>query len=124
MGVKMSKHEALWRNFVTAFANIHKGLYRQQVLHECSFPLNGQYEKENELIRSLTEDQKKTLVDLLESARDSGIHDALVVLNDRMVLKSGEYREGNCVMEFQPYATTLYQDYVLLRDGHGWPEKE
>ena len=59
---------------------------------------------------------------MLVSARRGGVHDALVILNDRMALNDGVYCENGVQMEFQPYGYTLYQDYVGQRDGYEWEE--
>ena len=38
---------------------------------------------------------------------DAGVHDALVILNDRMALNDGIYSEQGVAMEFQPFGNTL-----------------
>ena len=120
----MNEHLNLWKNFVDSFANLHDGLYKSSILEKGSYAQVLENQKINEFISQLTMSQREILVGMLENARIGGVHDALVVLNDRMAINDGEYKEGGCVMEFQPFATELYYDYMGRKLGYSWPDEE
>jgi hypothetical protein len=112
----------LWKSFVESFARLHDGVHKAWVVERGQYPLNDDNAAANTLLASLTLEQRETLAEMLVRARRGGVHDALVILNDRMALNDGAYSENGIQMEFQPFDYTLYQDYVGQRDGYDWEE--
>jgi hypothetical protein len=78
----------------------------------------------NALLASLSEYQRRVLAEMMVESRRGGVHNALVILNDRLALNDAIYSEHGVEMEFQPYGMTLYQDYVARQAGDPWPESE
>lgn len=114
----------LWKSFVDEFAQLHDGVFEKWVLHEGSYPNRQENSEINEFLKSLTVQQREILVKMLINARRGGIHDALVRLNDRMDCENGQYYENGIEMEFQPFGSTLYYDYVCRREGDNWEQEE
>ncbi|HAY93610.1 MAG TPA: hypothetical protein DCY70_06880 [Shewanella sp.] len=121
-GEKMSSVE-LWKCFVDEFAQLHDGVFEKWVLQEGSYPNRQENSEINEFLTSLTVQQREILVKMLINARRGGIHDALVRLNDRMDCENGQYYENGIEMEFQPFGSTLYYDYVCRREGDNWEQE-
>lgn len=112
----------LWKSFVDSFAELHDGVHRNWVVDRGAYPGTENNKASNALLAALTLEQRKVLAEMLVDARRGGIHDALVVLNDRMALNDGAYSEAGVQMEFQPFGSELYYDYVSRKEGDEWPE--
>ncbi len=112
----------LWKSFVDSFATLHDGVHRTWVVERATYPVVEGNEPINAFLASLTPSQRELLASMLVDAREGGVHDALVVLHDRIALNDGAYSEGGVRMEFEPFGNTLYQDYVARRVGDDWPE--
>jgi len=112
----------LWHSFVDSFAQLHDGMHRNWIVERGMYPDVEQNSHVNALLASLSESQRRVLAEMMVEARRGGVHDALVILNDRLALNDATYSEHGVAMEFQPYGTTLYQDYVARQAGEPWPE--
>jgi hypothetical protein len=112
----------LWKSLVDSFATLHDGVHKTWVVERAHYPDFEENAAANALLASLSSEQRAVLADMLIDARRGGIHDALVVLHDRMALNDGVYSEHGVQMEFEPFGYTLYQDYVGRREGEEWSE--
>ncbi len=113
----------LWKSFVDSFASIHDGVHQKWIVENGSYPKVGGNEKVNEFLSSLNVENREILAAMMVSARRGGVHDALVVLNDRMAIENAKYSENGVEMEFQPFGTSLYYDYVCRREGDEWEQE-
>ena len=112
----------LWKSFVDTFANLHDGVHHLWVAERGAYPGTDQNKEVNALLRELTAEQRRVIAHMLVEARYGGVHDALVVLNDRMAMNKAAYIENGVQMEFQPFGSTLYQDFVGRKEGEEWPD--
>jgi hypothetical protein len=111
----------LWKSFVDSFASIHDGVPSDWVVEQGCYPDTEGNRKINAFLATLILEQREVLAEMLVDSRVGGIHDALVVLNDRME-DGGVYSEEGVQMEFQPFDTELYYDYICRRAGDEWPD--
>lgn len=112
----------LWKSVVDQFAAMHDGVHETWVVERGAYPDVEENQEVNALLKALSHEQRKVLASMLIDARRGGVHDALVILNDRMALNDGIYSEQGVAMEFQPFGNTLYQDYVARREGDDWED--
>ncbi|WP_221033313.1 DUF6547 family protein [Actomonas aquatica] len=112
----------LYKSVVDGFAQIHEGVHRVWVT-ERGFPDLPENREKNQFLSELRPDQKEVLVQMLEEARDGGIHDTLVYLHDRMAIEGLRLREGGIEMAHEPFDTQLYYDWVCRRAGDNWPDE-
>ena len=112
----------LWKSFVDSFATLHDGVHKAWVLGRGHYPATEDNAAINAFLLSLSSEQREILAAMLVDARRGGVHDTLVVLQERMHFNDGAYSEGGVEMELEPFGYTLFQDYVGRRDGHEWPE--
>ena len=112
----------LWKSFVDSFAHLHDGSHHSWVAERGAYPDIDENKEVNALLQTLPPEQRKIIARMLIEARYGGVHDALVVLNDRMAINKGAYIEGGVQMEFQPYGSELYYDYVCRKEGEEWPD--
>jgi hypothetical protein len=85
----------------------HSGLWNQNATsHE---PLGNQW-RMNQLLASLTADQREVLAEMLGEAFVGGVHETLVVLNEQQVTPFDDGYEGD-----------PHHDFVGRLDGWDWP---
>lgn len=114
----------LWKNFIDSFANLHDGVHKNWVIEKGAYPDRPENEDKNIFLCQLSFEQRQILAEMLIDARRGGVHDALVILNDRMALNSGSYLENGIEMEFQPFGSEIYYDYIGRRMGEDWPKDD
>lgn len=113
----------LWKSFVDGFASLHDGVHQKWIVENGAYPNVSGNEKISEFLSSLSIENREILAVMMVSARRGGVHDALVVLNDRMAINNAKYFENGVEMEFQPFGNSLYYDYVCRREGDEWQEE-
>ena len=113
----------LYKQTVDGLAQLHKGVHRLWV-KERGWPDLPENKAINEFLSRLGDDEKDILADLLERARDGGIHDTLVYLNDRMAIDGMRLVQDGVEMAHQPFDTELYYDWTCRREGDDWPDEE
>jgi len=77
----------------------------------------------NQFLAKQSAEEKDLLVELLQEARDGGIHDTLVVLHEEMANGARLVKDG-VEMAFEPYGTEIYVDWVARSEGDLWPESQ
>ena len=78
--------------------------------------------KFNHLIQSASPEQLALFPELLQNERDSGFHDALVVLSELMNLENLRFSVNGEELPHEPYGTELYFDWVARVSGEPWPQ--
>ena len=82
----------------------------------------AEHSKFNNLVASLPQEQRELLSDLLQSARNGGIHDVLVVLSEKMNLEDLKLVQDAEEIPNEPYGTEIYFDWVARSAGEDWPK--
>jgi len=77
----------------------------------------------NELVASLTPDQRKGVSALLAKAREGGIHATLVELSERSNLEGLRLSQGGVELPHEPYGTEIFYDWVARCAGEEWPHE-
>lgn len=76
------------------------------------------------LLAKLSAEEKNLLIRLLEKAREGGMHDTLVYLNDEMSIRDLRFKKGQIELPHQPFDNQLYYDWISRRDGIPWPDED
>ena len=113
----------LWKSLVDSFASLDDGVHKKWIVENGTYPKVSGNEKINEFLSSLSIEHREVLAAMMVNARRGGVHDALVMLNDRMAIENAKYSENGVEMKFQPFGTSLYYDYVCRREGDEWQEE-
>lgn len=82
------------------------------------FPENEQV---NTLLSKLTPEEKDAVARIAREARDSGIHDTLVFLQEQMDLKGLRLVMDGAELPVSPHGTEIYWDWGERADGVPWP---
>lgn len=80
--------------------------------------------KFNRLLRELTPEQREVVAEIAQGARDGGIHDTLVYLNDEINLNNLRLTKSGVELPVEPFGTELYYDWVSRCAGDEWPDLE
>lgn len=114
----LAKYQAL----IDALAARKECVLARRVREVDSWPEQASNSKFNTLIATLTKEQRNLLAELLQSARNGGIHDALVVLSEKANLQNLKFVQGGEELPHEPYGTEIYYDWVARSAGDEWPK--
>ncbi len=73
--------------------------------------------RRNEILSTLSNEQRTELAKIIQESNESGIHDLLVLLNDNASI---EYKGVKLPKE--PFDTELNFDFVARSEGDSWPK--
>jgi hypothetical protein len=76
--------------------------------------------KFNRVLAELTPGQREVVAEMVQEARDGGIHDTLAVLTD------GQYRlsHDGVKLAWEPFDTEMYFDWTARCAGDTWPDEQ
>ena len=77
----------------------------------------------NELVASLTPEQREGVATLLTKAREGGIHDTLVEFSERSNREGLRFSQGGVELPHEPYGTEIYFDWIARCAGEEWPHE-
>lgn len=112
----------LYTRFIDLFVEIRKCVASARVRRRQKWPDSPENESVNEFLGTLTSSERETLAVMLQQAKDSGIHDALVVLSEELNLEGLRLVQNGCEIPVEPFGTELYYDWVCRREGENWPK--
>ena len=79
----MSKGLELYKDFIDGLVKLKNGVDGSRILGN-GYPDTEENQPYNELINSLTTEQKEVLAQLVQKSREEGIHDTLAYMNEMM----------------------------------------
>jgi hypothetical protein len=85
------------------------------------WPEQASNSKFNALVTTLSQEHRNLLAELLQSARNGGIHDVLVVLSEKMNLQNLKLVQDGEEIPNEPYGTEMYWDWAARSAGEDWP---
>jgi hypothetical protein len=112
---------ALWQSFVDELVSRREGVEGRWI-NESGWPDLPENREINQLLSRLAPKEKEVLARIVQQARDGGIHDTLVVLDERMNRSALRISQGGVEMAIEPYGTELFFDWVARCAGDPWPE--
>lgn len=83
-----------------------------------AYPNVPENKKRNEMLASLSQEQRVEIAKMIQESNESGIHDLLALLNDKAAI---EYR--GIKLPKEPFGTELYFDFVARVEGDTWPNQ-
>ena len=114
--VAMSKELKLYKEFIDAAVSIKDSAAAHWV-QKGSFPTTEANHETNELLSSLTSDQRDVVSKIVQDAKESGIHDLLALLSDTSTINY----KGH-TLPTEPFDTELNYDFIARCEGDQWPE--
>lgn len=119
----MNPQLALYKTFIDGLVERRHGVLGQWI-RKKGWPDLPENREINELLSKLTPKEKEVVARIAQQARDGGIHDTLVLLNERMNLNGLRIAENGVEMAVEPYGTELFWDWVARCAGDKWPEHQ
>lgn len=119
----MNKQLELYHKFIDDFVRIRPCVLVKWV-KERGWPKLPENEKINKFLSEITLEQKEIISELVQTARDGGIHDVLVYLNDDINLNNLRISKEGVEFAIEPYGTEIYYDWVCRYEGDKWPEDQ
>jgi hypothetical protein len=77
----------------------------------------------NELLARLSKSDREVISAIAREARDDGIHDTLVYLQEQMDLEGLRLIKEGKELPVSPYDTGIFWDWLARADGDPWPEQ-
>ncbi len=112
----MSTQLESYKSFIDDVVRIKKSTISTWV-EKGSFPEVSDNLKRNEILSTLTNEQRTELAKIIQESNESGIHDLLALLNDNASI---EYKGVKLPKE--PFDTELNFDFVARSEGDSWPK--
>jgi hypothetical protein len=110
-----------YKSFIDALVQHRPCVNARWVREHRPWPDSPENATINEFVASLTKEHREVLASLLQHARDGGMHDTLVHLNDAVVLDGYRLLRHGRELPQQPFGTTMYYDWVCRAEGDNWP---
>jgi hypothetical protein len=109
-----------YREFVDALVGRREGVIGSWI-REKGWPRLPANEGVNALLRRLTSEERELLVRIAREARDSGIHDALAVVQEYMDVHGLRIQVNGVELPVSPYGTEIFWDWTARVNGAPWP---
>ena len=119
----MSKRLEYYKQFIDDLVKLKSSVLKQWVLY-TGWPKTDENKKINKFLSRLKLEDKAILCELLQQARDEGIHDTLVYLNEQINLNEFKLYKGDTQLAIEPYGTELFWDWTARSEGAEWPEHQ
>lgn len=119
----MNKRVEIYKNFIDGLAKIRICILRKWIKGN-GWPKLPENEEINKFLSELSQNQKETLADIVQQARDGGIHDVLSYINDEINMNNLRIYKNNVEFAIEPYGTEMHYDWVCRANGDNWPEEQ
>lgn len=119
----MNKRLKAYKTFIDDLVEIKPTVLKRWV-QEKGWPDIEENREINSFLSKLNHKEKLILSELLQQARDEGIHDTLVYLNEQINCDDLKIFKGEVQLATEPYGTELFWDWVARSEGDEWPESQ
>ena len=116
----MSKELELYKAFIDGLVDRKDSITARWVKGD-GFPKIEDNKAKNELLSTLTPEQKDVLAEILQDEHITGIHDTLAYINEMMDLDGLEIHKDGVSLP-NDYFESLHYDFISRCDGDEWPE--
>lgn len=116
----MNKGLEYYKNFIDGLVERKDGVDRKRILDK-GYPNNEENQPYNDLLASLTIEQKEVLANLVQNAREGGIHDTLVYMNEMMDCDGLVLSQNDEIFPYDEFESMQF-DFVCRCEGDEWPE--
>lgn len=111
-----------YKRFIDALVEIRPDVSAMWLRDKRPWPDLPENQAINAFVSNLSDDHRTILGDLLQDARDGGIHDTLAYLNDQINLGGVRLVCEGTELPVEPFGTELYYDWTCRREGDPWPD--
>ena len=108
-----------YKEFIDGLVKRKNGVVSKWI-RENGYPNNEENREYNELLNSLSTDQREVLAKLVQDARIGGIHDTLAYMNEKMDCDGLVLSQNGEEFPFDEFESMHY-DFVCRCEGDEWP---
>lgn len=112
----------LYKDFIDGLVKLREGVLHRWVT-ERGWPDLPENKRINEVLASLTPQQKEVVADIVRQARRGGIHDVLAYLNDKIAIDDLRISQMGVEFPIEPFET-LHYDWISRCEGDPWPDEQ
>jgi hypothetical protein len=112
----------LYKDVIDGLVRIRRSVLGQWARGD-GWPNTPDNTKINQLLSELSPAQREVLAEIVQRARDGGIHDTLVYLNDEAAIRGLRLVRDGVEVAVQPFDTDMYYDWTARTEGDAWPEE-
>ena len=113
----------LYKAFIDGLVKIREGVLAKWT-RSNNWPAVEKNQEITALLSSLSQEQREIIAGMMEHARDGGIHDTRVFLNDQGCINRLQLIQDGIELPSAPFDTTLYYDWTCRVHGDAWPDEE
>ncbi|SDJ97751.1 DUF6547 family protein [Microbulbifer yueqingensis] len=111
----MTKEVEAYKKFIDEVVSI-KDAATSKWVARGSYPETKENQYRNEVLSSLSEAQREEVANIVQEAKESGVHDLLALLNQECSLA---YQ--GIALPSEPFGTELNYDFVARLEADKWP---
>lgn len=115
---------SVYKEFITGLVQRQPSVTARAIREQGHLHPPEQNEEINRLLAQLSPEQKDIVAQLVQRARDGGIHDTLAYLTDEVNLNGLRLSRNGVELAIEPYGTERYIDWVSRLAGNDWPEHQ
>ena len=119
----MNPTVAAYHDFVDALVARTECVLASRVRSGQVWPETSSLSKYNSLLEGLASAQREQVAELLQKAREGGIHDVLVELSERSHSVGLRIVQAGAELAHEPHGTELYFDWAARCSGEAWPHE-
>lgn len=112
----MSEELEAYKEFIDKVVSIRDAATSKWVARG-SYPETKQNQYRNEVLSSLSEAQREEVANIVQEAKESGIHDLLALLNQECSIAC-----QGIALPAEPFGTELSYDFVARLEADKWPQ--
>lgn len=113
-----------YKRIIDGLVRIRADVDARRLRERAGFPERPENEAINQMLSQASESQINVLMDLIQRARDGGIHDTLAFLGDEMKLNGLRLVQNGVELPVDPFGSELYYDWVCRCEGDTWPRPD
>ncbi len=112
----MSNEIDTYKEFVDEVVSVRDSVTSKWI-ERGYYPKTNENEYRNKVLSSLSEEQRYEVSKIVQEAKESGIHDVLVFLNQQCSVTF-----HGLELPAEPFGTELNYDFVARSEGEDWPQ--
>jgi hypothetical protein len=112
-----------YKSLIDGLVGVRQGVLAAWV-RQRKFPAVEENAAISELCARLSDADREAIALFVQRARESGIHDTLAFLHDRIQIDGLRFVKGGAELPVEPFDTQLYYDWTCRAMGDDWPDEK
>ncbi|MDQ0058656.1 DUF6547 family protein [Paenibacillus harenae] len=105
-----------YKSMIDDLVTLRYASHHRWILEQC-WPESSEFENINEVLNGFTLEQKQTIALIAQNARDSGIHDVLLYLSNKIIAGSLEISMDGIQLLPELFEDGMHSDWEYRHEG-------